>query len=126
MRTSRREGAGWVGVLLGLLEVVEELARHLGEVSPGLRVVGLEEDLAQLRSAERVILEIELVEAAECGLVGVHRERVEVKVVRRRSHLLEHLARAADARSVRGVRGADGADGAAVPAAASSGFRGRP
>lgn len=45
----------------------------------------------QARASERVILQVELVEAAEGGGVCVHAEGVEVEVVRRGAHLVEDL-----------------------------------
>lgn len=56
-----------------------------------------------LSRAERVVLEVELVEAAKGGRVGVHAECVEVEVVRRGAHLLEDVLQR-DRLAVRRVR----------------------
>ena len=56
-----------------------------------------------LSRAERVVLEVELVEAAKGGRVRVHAECVEVEVVRRGAHLLEDVLQR-DRLAVRRVR----------------------
>ena len=54
-------------------------------------IIRLQEDLAQPRLADRVVLQVELVEAVERVLVRVHVERVDREVVRGQVQRLEHL-----------------------------------
>mmetsp|Transcript_22501 Transcript_22501/g.57910 ORF Transcript_22501/g.57910 Transcript_22501/m.57910 type:complete len:542 (-) Transcript_22501:719-2344(-) len=99
------DGEAVLGVhVLGLLQVGEQLLRQLGEVAPLQEVVGLEEDLPKRRVTKRVVLEVELVEAAEGGGVRVHAERVEVDVVRREAELVAHLAQRERAPALRDHR----------------------
>lgn len=51
----------------------------------------LDEDLAEARLAEGVVLEVEAIEAVEDGFVGVHVERVDAEVVARQPQRLEDL-----------------------------------
>jgi len=60
------DGDPVLGVLvLGLLEIGEELLRDHREVPSANHVICLQEDVAQVAHAERVVLEVELVEATE-------------------------------------------------------------
>src|SRR6056297_669366 len=54
-------------------------------------VIRLEKNIAERRIAEWVVLEVELIEAAESGCVGVHAQRVQVEIVHRGAHLLQRL-----------------------------------
>mmetsp|Transcript_20800 Transcript_20800/g.79762 ORF Transcript_20800/g.79762 Transcript_20800/m.79762 type:complete len:223 (-) Transcript_20800:907-1575(-) len=59
-------------LVLESLELVEDLARELGEVLAVDVVVRLEEDLSEPALAAGVVLEVELVEAVEGVVVRVH------------------------------------------------------
>ena len=78
---SQKQAEAVLGFLvLGEGEVVEELLRDLGKVSAAHLVVGLEEDLAQLRLAQGVVLEVEAVEAVK-RVMGVHVQRIYRQVI---------------------------------------------
>jgi hypothetical protein len=78
-------------LVLGLLEVGDELGRELGEVLALEEVVGLEEDLPQTRRPGGVVAVVEAVEAVEL-LVRVHVERVDAQVIRGEVERVKHLA----------------------------------
>ena len=90
--------------------------RQLRQIPALHVVVRLEEDLAQPRLADRVVLEIEFVEAMERVLMCVHIERVDGEVVRGQIERLENLresevlAVAEDDNVLRSQRGDDTAD----------------
>ena len=65
--------------------------RQLSEVAPVDVVVRLEEDLAQPRLPERIVLQVELVEPVERVLVRVHVEGIDRELVRGQVQRLEHL-----------------------------------
>lgn len=65
--------------------------RQLRQVPPLYEVVRLEEDLAEARLAQGVILQIKLVEAMERVLVRVHVKRIDREVIRRQVERLEDL-----------------------------------
>lgn len=54
-------------------------------------VVRLEEDLSQSRLSQRIVLQVELVEAMEGILMCVHIKRVDREIVRSEMQGLEHL-----------------------------------
>src|SRR5262245_55119756 len=83
---ARQRGAG------GWPAVSTRTAREFRQVAALDQVVGLEKDLAQPRLADRVVLEVELVEPMERVLVRVHVERVDAEVVGRQAQRLKHLA----------------------------------
>ena len=61
------DGEAQLGVLvLGLLQVLDDLVDELAEEPAADEVVRLHEDLAQARLADRVVLRVELVEAVKC------------------------------------------------------------
>mmetsp|Transcript_24890 Transcript_24890/g.63392 ORF Transcript_24890/g.63392 Transcript_24890/m.63392 type:complete len:255 (+) Transcript_24890:1386-2150(+) len=78
-------------LILGEVQVVEEFLCELGEVTAFDHIVRLEKDLTQARLAERVVLEVELVEARKRVRVRVHPQGVDRQVVRREPHLVKDL-----------------------------------
>ena len=78
-------------LVFALLEIANHLARDLGEVAPLDVVVRLEEDFAQLGLANRVVLEVEAVEAVERVLVRMHAQRVDAQVVRSQLERVKHV-----------------------------------
>jgi hypothetical protein len=78
-------------LVLALPEVLHDLVRELGEVAALDEVVRLEEDLTQAALPDRIVLQVELVEALPAVLDRMHVERVDREVVRGQLQRLENL-----------------------------------
>lgn len=79
-------------LVFALLKIVDYLLGDLGEITTFDVIVALEEDLPQSRLSERVVLEIEFVEAMERVLMGVHVERIDGEIVSREIERFKDLS----------------------------------
>jgi hypothetical protein len=71
-------------------EIVKDLARDLCQIVAFQHIIVFEEDLAQTRLADRIVLQIELIEAVE-RLIRVHVQCIDRQVVWLQIQRLKHL-----------------------------------